>query len=326
MANAPKTPSKRPKPVSGHRNKARPYRIPRVQPARRSARDSLQAGIESHHDETYSPPRRADGLKSRTEHGAFAENWWAKRWINVLESYGLGTRLQRGQEYARKGQVLSLTIEVGRVRAKVQGSRPKPYQVLIEVKPLTDEEWERALDAISEQAIFTAQLLDGTMPQEIESAFEQANVGLFPDHVRDIMTECNCPDTANPCKHIAAVYYLLGEHFDQDPFLIFAMRGKTRQQVIEALRQRRAAATLAEASTQEAPLVPGGSVPIRQLLDSFWGQELNWSPAPIQPPVRPMPLMRHLGPAPGDTQEYFENLYQAITAVCLKMIRNGEDD
>lgn len=324
MTNTPKIPSKRPKPVSNNVNKVRPYRIPRVQPARRSALDSLEEDAES--QEMCSPLRRVGGLKSRTERGDFAENWWAKRWINVLESYGLGTRLQRGRSYARMGQVLSLTIDVGRVRAKVQGSRPKPYQVLIEVKPLADEEWERALDAISEQAIFTAQLLDGTMPQEIESVFEQAHVGLFPAHVRDIVTECNCPDMANPCKHIAAVYYLLGEYFDQDPFLIFTMRGKTRQQIIEALRQRRAAATLAEASTQELQAVTSSSVPIRQLLDSFWGKELRWSLSPIQPPQRPMPLMRHLGPAPGDTQAYLESLYQAITDLCLKMIRNGEDE
>jgi len=326
MANTPKMPSKRPKTIGSGPNKPRPYRIPRVQSSRKNPPKPSDEGTAPYDDETHGPPLRADGLKSRTTRGAFAENWWAKRWINVLESYGLGTRLQRGRSYARMGQVVSLTIDTGRVRAKVQGSRPKPYQVLIEVKPLNDEEWERALDAISEQAIFTAQLLDGTMPQEIESAFEQAHVGLFPAHVRDIVTECNCPDMANPCKHIAAVYYLLGEHFDQDPFLIFTMRGKTRQQIIEALRQRRAAATMSEASTQEIQAVISSSVPIRQLLDSFWGDELHWSPAPIKPPERPMPLMRHLGPAPGDTQAYFESLYQAITDSCLKTIRDGEDD
>jgi len=311
MPNTPATPKRPKRPLAGNVS------------SKRSTRPHAPSRNPAH--EFHPPIRRTDGLQSRTERGAFVETWWAKRWIHVLENYGLGTRLQRGRSYARSGQVLSLTIEAGRVRAKVQGSRPKPYVVSIEMKQLSEEEWTRALDAIGEQAIFTAQLLDGTMPQEIESAFEQAQVELFPSHVRDVLTECNCPDMANPCKHIAAVYYLLGEYFDQDPFLIFTLRGQTRDQIMEGLRHRRAIATGPETSTQELVALPR-STSIHDLVDSFWGEELRWSVAPIQPPTRPMPLMRHLGPAPADTQAYFESLYEAITQTALKIIRDGEDD
>ena len=204
-----------------------------------------EAGL-SDDDYDYFPPSRPikveGGIESRSQRGAFAANWWAKRWLAVLESYGIGSRLQRGRSYARGGQVLKIDVQPGSVKARVQGSRPQPYKIAIEVKQLTDAEWERVLDTISEQAIFAAQLLDGTMPQAIESAFETAKISLFPHDPRDLLTDCSCPDYANPCKHIAAVYYLLGEQFDLDPFLIFTLRGRTREQVMEALRARRAAA------------------------------------------------------------------------------------
>jgi len=171
------------------------------------------------------PIKVEGGIQSRSQRGAFAANWWAKRWLSVLDSYGIGSRLQRGRSYARSGQVLNVDVQPGLVKARVQGSRPKPYNVEIQVSALPDKEWERVLDTISEQAIFAAQLLDGTMPQEIETAFEAARVSLFPTSTRDLDTNCSCPDDSNPCKHIAAVYYLLGEQFDHDPFFNFHIAG-----------------------------------------------------------------------------------------------------
>jgi hypothetical protein len=134
----------------------------------------------------YFPPSRPikpkDGIQSRSQRGAFAANWWAKRWLAVLESYGIGSRLQRGRSYARGGQVLNIDVESGMVKARVQGSRPKPYNVEIEIKLLSDAEWERVLDAISGQAIFAAQLLDGTMPQGIETALNRLNIPVSVTH------------------------------------------------------------------------------------------------------------------------------------------------
>src|SRR5512145_849406 len=155
-------------------------------------------------DYGYFPPSRPikveGGIQSRSQRGAFATNWWAKRWLAVLESYGIGSRLQRGRSYARGGQVLNIEVQPGRVTARVQGSRPKPYEVEIQVNTLPDAEWERVLDTISQQAIFAAQLLNGEMPPEIETAFEAAGIALFPAKLRDILTECSCPDYSNPCK------------------------------------------------------------------------------------------------------------------------------
>src|SRR5947209_19206929 len=114
-----------------------------------------------------SQPREAKGgIRASSKRGSFGESWWARRWIQVLESFDIGARLRRGRSYARKGQVLSIDIEKGKVKAKVQGSRATPYTVTIETKALTADEWKRLAQALSRQAIFAAKLLAGDMPQD----------------------------------------------------------------------------------------------------------------------------------------------------------------
>jgi len=183
-----------------------------------------------------SVPRRAKGgIRAQSKRGTFGESWWAKRWISVLESFDIGARMGRGRNYARSGQVLSIDIEKGTVKAKVQGSRPTPYRVAIEIKSITPANWEKLVKVLSHQAIFVAKLLAGEMPQDIERVFQSAGLSLFPGKSKDLKTECSCPDWSNPCKHIAAVYYLLGEEFDRDPFLIFKLRGLQREELIKML-------------------------------------------------------------------------------------------
>jgi uncharacterized Zn finger protein len=135
---------------------------------------------------------------------------------------------------------VSLDIVAQGVKAVVQGSRPEPYQVSIEFKHLSDAEWERVIDAMSMEALYAARLLSGEMPEQIEEVFAAVGCTLFPAQEGDMRTRCTCPDWANPCKHIAAVHYLLGERFDEDPFLMFLLRGRSQDQIVAALRARRA--------------------------------------------------------------------------------------
>jgi uncharacterized Zn finger protein len=270
------------------------------------------------------PIRAKDGIQSRSQRGAFASNWWAKRWLAVLESYGIDSRLQRGRSYARGGQVLSVDISPGMVKARVQGSRPTPYRVEIHVKMLSDTEWTHALDAIGTQAIFAAQLLDGVMPQDVETAFETARVPLFPKTARELETSCSCPDAANPCKHIAAVYYLLGEQFDIDPFLIFALRGRTQPQIMEAMRQRRASAAQTEGEVDlEARSV---ITPLDADLSQFWGNEgFTWAaPGFGTPPVNAA-VLRRLGVPPGEMGKGLDTLYRAMSMYTLAKMFGGDD-
>ncbi|HLJ18365.1 MAG TPA: SWIM zinc finger family protein [Bryobacteraceae bacterium] len=185
---------------------------------------------------TRSRPRQAKGgIRAQSKRGAFGESWWAKRWIAALEGLQLSARLQRGRSYARRGQVLSIDVGKGTIIARVQGSRPKPYDVTINVRLLSAADWKKVAGAVASQAIFGAKLFAGEMPQEIETAFRAAGVPLFPERGNDLQNECTCPDISDPCKHIAAVYYLLGEEFDRDPFLIFKMRGMSREEFLELM-------------------------------------------------------------------------------------------
>jgi len=240
-----------------------------------------------------------DGIKARTKRGQFGEHWWAQRWIEVLQSFGWSNRLQRGRTYARKGQVMNIDVHPGRVTARVQGSRRKPYSVRIEIAPLSDKQWEQAIDAMAQQALFAAQLLAGEMPPEIEQAFQAAGVSLFPTS-HDIDMSCSCPDWAVPCKHIAAVYYLLGEEFDRDPFLLFTLRGCTREHVMTALRARRAAGAppVEEAVQEEEPELQ--VEPLEADLPHFWEprRTLGGFRVTIAPPPVETALLKRLGPPP----------------------------
>ena len=263
-----------------------------------------------------------DGIKARSQRGAFAKNWWAQRWIAALEQFVDSGRLARGRSYARKGQVLSIEETKDGIAARVQGSMRTPYRIKIQISPLTDSEWDKVIDALSEQAIFTAQLLAGEMPQDIEEAFETAKVGLFPTTRRDLKTDCSCPDPANPCKHIAATHYILGERFDEDPFLIFRLRGRTQEQVMQALRQQRAGSDeVVEDEAEEAEVVS----PLEESISNFWdlSTPLEGFSVSIRPPGIEMPLLKRLGaanfvPEPG-LEAYLRSAYQTISQQAIEV-------
>jgi uncharacterized Zn finger protein len=263
-----------------------------------------------------------DGLKARSQRGAFAKNWWAQRWIAALERFVDAGRLTRGRSYARKGQVLSIEETKDGIAARVQGSQRTPYKLKIQISPLSDAEWIKVFDALSEQAIFTAQLLAGEMPQDIEQAFDAAKVSLFPTTRKDLKTDCSCPDPANPCKHIAATHYILGERFDEDPFLIFRLRGRTQEQVMQELRKRRAGSEEAgEEETEEAEVV----IPLEECLPNFWdlGAALEGFSVSIRPPAIEMPLLKRLGeanfvPEPG-LQNWLSAAYQAVSRKAIQV-------
>lgn len=241
---------------------------------------------------TRAPRRKADhGTKAKSQRGAIGEKWWSKRFVALLESFDMGARLTRGRSYARSGQVMDLEIEAGCVKADVQGSRPSPYQVEIRIPVFSKVEWTGAEEAMAGQAIFLAQLLAGEMPKDIESAFQSAKLSLFPAGTREFKTTCSCPDYANPCKHIAATYYILAEAFDQDPFLIFQWRGRNREELQENLAKFRGLDT-----PEAAPEV--SLLPMEPLdLSTFWtaGELPRFRPTPSP---RPDLLLRQLGPCP----------------------------
>lgn len=203
----------------------------------------------------YGPPRRVSGgLRARSSRGAIGQSWWSRRFLEVLESFALGTRLTRGRAYARAGQVLTLDVAPGAVTAEVQGSRPRPYQVRIELARFPEPVWAGLEEALAAQAFFSARLLAGDLPAELEELFTAAGAPLFPAAVGELTQHCSCPDVAVPCKHLAATFYLLAEAFDADPFRLLHWRGRGRDELLDRLRARRGAATSPGAPTTAAPV------------------------------------------------------------------------
>ncbi len=271
----------------------------------------------NYHDFYYQPTKpieTQEGIKARSRRGAFAKNWWAKKWIDALERLVDSGRLSRGRNYARRGQVLSIEEVAGGVEARVQGSRKRPYKVSLRIAPLTAAQWEQVLGAMVEQALFTAQLLTGEMPLLVEDAFRSVGVSLFPAQGGDLITSCSCPDWANPCKHVAAAHYILGERFDEDPFLLFRLRGQTQEQVIQGLRARRTDQGGAESEEEQE-----AAIPLEEGLDRFWelGASLEGFSMVIKPPDIVMPMLKRLGETSFIRTPGLETLlmpvYQAVT-------------
>ncbi|WP_094227629.1 SWIM zinc finger family protein [Methanolobus psychrotolerans] len=280
----------------------------------------------------YSPskPIKTDGgIKTRSKRGSIGDTWWSKRWVKVLESFGWSNRLERGRRYARSGQVLSLKFIPGKVTAKVQGSAKNPYSVSIEIEPLNEKEWDRVANEMSQKAIFAAKLLAGEMPQNIEEAFDEVGAALFPTSDKDIHTSCSCPDFANPCKHIAAVYYLLAEKFDKDPFMLFELRGRSKDDIIAILRKKR---RCSDENTSELEVLPDVSSDKKNKheekflpIDDFWsGKDTGSFSVDISLPEIDASIIKRLGiPGFWDLKEDFIEImtdnYKEISRHAIEM-------
>jgi uncharacterized Zn finger protein len=262
---------------------------------------------------TPTPPddrRPADRRVVRTtSRQGFGHTWWGAAWVGALEQRARldANRLPRGRTYARHARVSDLEAGPGVVTARVHGSRSTPYRVQLRVREFTDAEWARVLDAVSARAGHAAALLDGEITPEIVGDVADAGLDLLPG-AGEIGTICSCPDWANPCKHAAAVCYLVADLVDEDPFVVLELRGRTRQQVLAGLRARRG-------GTNAAPVVPE---PLGQPDDGLLAREawaaadgehgepseagaakdgLPVPPAPRERPGRPAELL--VDPPPG---------------------------
>lgn len=276
------------------------------------------------------PIRVKGGIKTRSEKGEFARNWWARKWLQAMERIVARGRLQRGQAYARQGQVIELEESSEGIVAKVQGSRRTPYKVTIKLTPLGDKQWKKVMDALSTRAVFVAQLLAGEMPNDIEEAFAAAGVSLFPRRSNDLRTKCSCPDWANPCKHVAAVHYILGDRFDEDPFLLFRMRGKTQEQVLDGIRRRREASLTPEeleSETDDTPTEPT----LTDSLAFFWDSQvpLEGIAFNLRPPTITMPILKRLGDSDWmgnlPLQDILKDAYKSVSDFAMLMAFSGSE-
>jgi len=197
------------------------------------------------------------------DQGLGQQPWWVLQWMELINGYRYKKRLERAWDYVRSGNVLSIRFEGRRVHARVQGSERDPYKVKLWLDVLSDEDWGYVLEALSQKARWSAQLLAGIMPEDIERAFAASGRRLFPFKLQEVRSECSCADKANPCKHVSAVFYLMGDRFSEDPFVLFQLRGRTRSQLLADLAARRREGVEPPAEQAPHPLHPALSDPAR---------------------------------------------------------------
>ncbi|HEX4815876.1 MAG TPA: SWIM zinc finger family protein [Nonomuraea sp.] len=243
------------------------------------------------------PIRVEGGIRARTRRGSIGSTWWSRRFIDILERICDKGRLARGRAYARQGQVRSIDLSPGEVTASVQGSRPAPYEVVIRIAAYGESRWAELEEAIAEQAVYRAKLLAGEMPAEIEELFAAMGVDLFP---RDLDMECSCPDWGFPCKHLSAVLYLLAESFDDDPFLVLAWRGRTREQLLGSLAE----------TGEELPRVE--DVPFADRLADFYAPGATAHRPERRPAAAAPDLLLRVFPPPGDLARVLAPAYRAL--------------
>jgi uncharacterized Zn finger protein len=264
------------------------------------------------------------------------QEWWVERWLDLLSSYRFKKRLERGRSYAREGNVLSIDFTESKAKATVQGSVAEPYKVSLSLDSFSDEDWDYVIAKMSEKAIFSAQLLAGEMPATIEAVFTASGLSLFPFTLNEVRSRCTCPDKANPCKHIAAVYYQLGDRFSEDPFIIFQLRGRTKNQIIARLRQIRSQTA---AITNPTAQLTSSSIPnptatrdeqAATAIKGFWqyNETLESSLVAIVPPTEQKTVLDILGKMPlpsadsDAVQQYLSQVYQTAGQQALMAALN----
>ncbi|QUS60739.1 SWIM zinc finger family protein [Synechocystis sp. PCC 7339] len=278
--------------------------------------------------------------------------WWVDRWLELLDSYRFKKRLERARNYAREGNVLSLQFVESKLTALVQGTEVDPYQVTLGLDCFSDEDWHYVVATLAEQALYAAQLLSGAMPPSIEQVFVQNGLNLFPFTLGEVHSRCSCPDKANPCKHIGAVYYQLADHFQEDPFVIFRLRGRSRGELLEQLSCYRHLSPaqlasydpdLCNDSTAIAIDIEEGATTAKpqkqtkaeqqQAIEQFWQYRGELAPelTAIAPPDNPMQQIERLGDLPlnyevaREIKQALTQIYQASSQATLGQMMGAGD-
>ncbi|MGB3239705.1 MAG: SWIM zinc finger family protein [Geitlerinemataceae cyanobacterium] len=252
--------------------------------------------------------------------------WWVQQWLDLLDKYRFKKRLERGRNYARQGNVLSIDFKGDKIVSRVQGTEAEPYQQSLWLDTFTDEDWDCIIQSLSTQALFSAKLMSGEMPSNIEDVFSANGLRLFPFSLSEIHSRCSCPDKANPCKHIIAVYHLLGDRFAENPFVLFQLRGRAQEETIDALRKIRGEET--ETSSSHEIFKAATTKPDLDL-ETFWQYDVQLEPSLVV--VTPSPdshtVLDVLGTIPfvesgkasvrastsQSVRDYFGQVYEAVS-------------
>jgi uncharacterized Zn finger protein len=256
-----------------------------------------------------------DGAMAEPEH-----TWWGQAWVDALEQRARldPNRLPRGRDYARSGAVGELVLAPGEVRAQVQGRLSQPYEVRVRVRQYGEDEWDRVLGAVSAQLGRTAALLDGELPPEVATDVADAGLDLLPGP-GEVGPRCTCPDDADPCKHSAAVCYLVANALDADPFVVLLLRGRTKGEVLAGLRSRRRGAHPARPAAPVAGAAYETGDPGVDARAALGRSPVGPVPVPPLPPQRP----GHPAALPVDPPSWRAGLRDDLLALATDAARRA---
>jgi len=261
---------------------------------------------------------------------------WSDRWHKLMDE--LGYDMRRGRSHARRGRVTALEVQVGRATAQVQDQDLGICAVEILLTTHNDDAWNRVLDSLGGQALFAAQLLAGDLPHAIDEHFQAEGVHLLPAGRYEMEANCSvCAAWEQPCKHVSAVLFVMGQMLDEDPWLLFRLRGRDRQQVLQAMRQRRSEGDNTPTPPVErrpisAPNIAAlqensaTALPLSTQIDSFWGHSKQLADLHhhISPPAIRLALLRRLGHPPFrtdslETHDQLVSIYERVSAAALAL-------
>ncbi len=265
------------------------------------------------------PKSVKDGIRARSKQGDFAQTAAGRQWISLLRSTSWSNRLDRGKRYARMGQVKDFKIARGEVSASVQGTQARPYKITVSLKPFSEKKWERVYTIVAENPLQYALLRAHKLNDDFLDLLSDHGISLLPGSTREIKASCSCPDVANPCKHIAAVIYIVGEALDENPFLLFQMRGQPFEDFLESVRK-----LFPQSLSDEEVLTE--SIHPDMSTGRFWvaGGEFKKIDTFRRRPDVPCALLRLLGvpkflPRTKSVQDQLENAYDLVVQSCEKL-------
>lgn len=296
---------------------------------KRSASSDKRSYEQSRSD---APRRVRNGIKLRSREAPTATNWVAQRWEQLMLKIFDPEVLAEGFTYARSGQTAALVIEAGRITSRVQGRAPKPYPQELSFAPLTADQWETVIAAMAGGAIYVARLLSGEMPPNLDDLFASHGLQLIPGDPTSITKSCTCAEP-KPCKHMAAVFYLLLERFNDTPLLVFTLQGLPAEQLLQRLRQARAIHTHGIAAAHADPQIPESQIeptPLEACLDEYWRPGPQLAELEKAPPPQHVAhaLLRRLGPSPMQGRfpmvGLLASIYDTVTEHAIRIRDHAE--
>ena len=264
---------------------------------------------------------------SRTEIGRESRTWWSGRWLRALGRWMSTGLLSTGRVYVRRGQVVRFDVEVGRVRATVRETDGRVCHVVVGLATHTDEVWSRVVGLMAGKVAYAAQLLNGEIPREVESLFRAAGASLFPEKRDEFEVTCTCPGLTTVCNHAAATCIAIGDALEADPFLLFTLRGRTREQLLSSLRAHRAARGMPDEPDVRRVGASLGDLGLEDSLasrlDDYWdmGDEMRGFEIRIRPPEVEMEAIKLLGvPSFVSDQSFLRRLRKVYSDVSRRAL------